>query len=219
MEGLGIWDGQLPDAWRRVEGHGLFDLVRTGVGKANASGAVARVLDPADHGAVISAGIAGALPQGPQGPSGPDCRLGEVVCATRSLFGDEGVGTPDGFITLSELGLGCFPDGSMGATHDPDLVERLGPVCDRRGAIATVSWCSGTDACARAVVSRCGAIAEAMEGAAVCLSALRVSPGIATGEIRVISNTTGDRHAQRWALDESLAVLGDVLGHAARCLA
>ena len=51
-------------AWKLVAVSDRFDVVVTGVGKANAAGAVARVTDPARHGAVLSVGVAGALPRG-----------------------------------------------------------------------------------------------------------------------------------------------------------
>jgi futalosine hydrolase len=47
-----------------------------------------------------------------------------------------------------------------------------------------------------------------MEGAAVALAARRA--GVRYGEVRVISNTTGDRDRQRWAIGAALAVLSDL---------
>lgn len=211
MRGLGLGE-TLPDLWVMSSPHDRFDLIQTGVGKANAAGAVARALDAKRHRGVLSVGIAGALPGGP-------CALGDVVLATRSVFADEGVGTPDRFIPLSEMGFGCFPDGAMGIDHDPAFLDALGPISDHAGAIATVSWCSGDDACARGVATRTGAIAEAMEGAAAALAARRLAPGLSTGELRVISNTTGDRDKQAWALQESLEKLSRVLGLTADALA
>jgi futalosine hydrolase len=49
-----------------------------------------------------------------------------------------------------------------------------------------------------------------MEGAAVALAAVRL--GLAFGELRVISNTTGDRARQQWDLKGALARLTDVIG-------
>lgn len=184
---------------------GVFDVLCTGVGKSNAAGAVGRFLDPGVHRGVLSVGIAGALP-------GSSLELGQSVVASVSVFGDEGIGADTGFLSMSEAGFAPFADGSMGREHDAALTNRLAPLCDRRGVVATVSWCSGSDACAAGVVQRTGAVAEAMEGAAVALAASRVSPRVLSGEIRVISNTTGDRANQRWSLDESLDRLGVVLG-------
>ena len=106
---------------------------------------------------------------------------------------------------MSELGFGAFPGGAMSIDHDGDLLDALR--ADRRGAIATVSQCSGTDAAARAVAARTGGVCEAMEGAAVALAAALHDGSIRTGELRAISNTTGDRSAQVWDLDAALGSL------------
>ena len=84
------------------------------------------------------------------------------------------------------------------------------------GAVATVSTCSGTGEGAEAARIRTGAIAEAMEGAAVGQAVARLSdlqPRCEAGfaELRVISNTTGDRSSQRWDLKGALAVLSDLV--------
>ena len=204
-------DDAIPEAWEMIRCERGFDVLCTGVGKANAAGAAARMLDSSVHTGVLSVGIAGSLP-------GSGLGLCDSVLATTSVFADEGIGADTGFIPMDQAGFGAFPDGRMIAPHDQGLLELLAPCCTHTGPVATVSWCSGSEACARGVVNRTGAIAEAMEGAAVALSARRVSPTIRTGELRVISNTTGDRADQRWALEESLERLGDVFGRVARTL-
>jgi futalosine hydrolase len=60
------------------------------------------------------------------------------------------------------------------------------------------------------VVKRTGALVEAMEGAAAALVARRL--GVPMAEVRVISNTTGDRKAQRWEMSDALATLAQVIG-------
>lgn len=205
LDALSATDRQTHAPWTLARINDRFDVLHTAVGKANAAGAVARYLDPSIHKRVFSVGIAGSLPD-----SG--LVLGDVVGATRSTFADEGIATNSGFIPMSEAGFGAFPDATMHAQHDPRLYADL---CGRLGIVATVSRCSGTDACARAVVDRTGALCEAMEGAAVALSARRIDPSIATAELRVISNTTGDRAAQQWAIDEALQRLCVVLGRLA----
>jgi nucleoside phosphorylase len=69
---------------------------------------------------------------------------------------------------------------------------------------------------AHQVRGRTGAIAECMEGAAVAHVGVRL--GIATGELRVISNTTGDRSGQRWDLKGALSALEKVIGRLAASL-
>lgn len=187
-----------PDPWHRIELAGWADLIATGVGKSNAAGATARHVDPARHRYVLNVGIAGVLP-------GSDLRLLETVAAVRSVFADEGVLSPEGYSSMSARG---FPpistsDGD-GVAADPELTAVLGiPLVQ---VIATVSTCSGTNALAHEIVARTGAEVEAMEGAAVGLVARRL--GLGFGEVRVISNTTGDRGAQRWDLGGALAALG-----------
>ncbi len=182
-----------------------MNLVYTGVGKANAAGAVARVLDPDRHRGVLSVGIAGAMP-------GSDCQLGDVVCACSSIFADEGIETPDGFESCAQMGFSAFENDSDAITHDPRVLDWLVPYSDHVGPIACVSVCSGTDRLAEVLVSRTGAIAETMEGAAVSLAAHRVDRSLLSGELRVISNTVGDRANQCWDLDGALGKLGEVFG-------
>lgn len=185
--------------------HPAIDLVRTGVGKSCAAATVARCCALHSYTTVISAGIAGAL------PVDPAPRIGASIAATRSVFADEGVGAPSGFVPLSDMGFAPFDTGDS-IHHDPDLLELLASITDTTGPIATVSWCSGDDGCAKGVVQRTNAIAEAMEGASCALAAKRAHPDIRTGELRVISNTTGNRDTQRWDLDGALSNLTDVLG-------
>ncbi|MFT5424468.1 MAG: futalosine hydrolase [Phycisphaerales bacterium] len=218
-EGVAIHSGLAARAspgfplWRAVAVAPGFEMVRTGVGPAAAAGGVARSLDPARHTVVISLGVGGALP----GPNAPE--IGSVVLATRSAFADLGLQTPEGYQSLREMGLGIEASGS-GESYTPDsrLAERLMPLADRRAPVATVSTCSGTDARAAAVAERLGPDSEGgvegMEGASVGLVAemlgaemARGLGGVAFAEMRVISNTTGDRSAQRWDLDGALARL------------
>jgi futalosine hydrolase len=182
---------------------GAVDAVVTGVGKANAAGAVGRFADPDAHGAVLSVGIAGALPASEPG-------LRTCVVATRCLYADEGLDSPAGFRDCASMGFPLGPFDGPGPTVPAWLVESLRPLADVAGPIATVSTCSGTDHAAATVRERTGAVAEAMEGAAVAHAAARL--GIAAGELRVISNTTGDRPRQTWDLPGALRVLAGVIG-------
>jgi futalosine hydrolase len=195
----------VPAAWTRGRLTDRIDLLVTGVGKVNAAGACARLLDPGTDGGVINLGLAGALPGGPP--------LLAAVTASRSTFADEGLLSPEGFIDCAAMGfpLGDFSGSSPRA--DPALVAACLACTDASGPVATVSTCSGTDAAAAQVVARTGAVAEAMEGAAVLQVAQRL--GIPAAEVRVISNTTGDRPRQRWDLPGSLACLSRVIGRLA----
>ncbi|HYE60941.1 MAG TPA: futalosine hydrolase [Phycisphaerales bacterium] len=185
--------------WQLIPLTATTDLVITGVGKAPAAGAVARVLN-ASHKLVLSTGIAGTYGHLP---------LLATIAATHSILADEGVATPTGFDDLTALGFAPSPHG-LHIPTDPRALEALRPHCTHTGPIATVSTCSGTDTLARAVSTRTGALAEAMEGAAVALVAERLSVPFA--ELRVISNTTGDRPNQTWRMREALSTLTSVIG-------
>ena len=152
-------------------------------------------------GAVLSAGVAGSLPDG-------GLALREAVVATSCVYAEEGLLAPDGFHDMTGLGfrLGDFEGNAVPV--DGQLLEVIGARF-RAGPIATVATCSGTDAAARAVVQRTGAIAEAMEGAAVVQAARRL--GVAGIELRVISNTTGDRDRQQWDLPGALQALREAV--------
>lgn len=187
--------------WRRMLLQPGVELVVTGVGKVNAAGAVGLLARVSTDRVVVSAGLGGALP-------GQALSIGDTVIASESVYGDEGVETPEGFETLDQIGfpLGPFPNGRI--MGDPTALEAIRPLCDHVGPVATVSTCSGTDARAEAIARRTGAIAEGMEGAAIGHVCARL--GIPFVEVRVISNTTGNRASQQWDLRGSLSKLGAV---------
>lgn len=174
------------------------DVVVAGIGRTNAAAAATQaMLEQGPFVAAISVGIAGALPE-----SG--LAIGDLVVARESVYAEEGLETPEGFGDMRALGfpLGDFEGNRVPA--DPDLLARLAAL-GRVGAVATVATCSGTDRLAQEIVRRTGAIAEAMEGAAVLHAARRLRvPAI---EVRAISNTTGDRGRQRWEIAKAFATL------------
>jgi futalosine hydrolase len=189
-----------------------FRLVVTGIGKVNAAGAVSRAMERGSYRAVINLGIAGTLP-------GSNLDFGQAVLASTSVFADEGIATPDGFQTCSQMGFPLGPFEGNVVPADPALLGLLTPTIlarqGRIGAIATVSTCSGTDVLASSVATRTGAIAEAMEGAAIGQVAARFSdrfPNRRTpfAEVRAVSNTTGDRPTQKWEIKRALAALTEL---------
>lgn len=188
-----------PEELTRLDG-GLWLLV-TGIGKANAAGAVGIALaqNPTDR--VISLGLGGALPD-----SG--LSIGDRVLASRSVFADEGVDTPNGFLDCRSMGFPIYKDDrGLGLECDPELYHQIKGIIDHQSVVATVSTCSGRDELATRIRRRTGAGVECMEGAAVMLTCHRL--GVPAAEIRVISNTTGDRDAQVWDIGRSLRVLGE----------
>lgn len=194
------------EPWRVIP-LSLADMLITGVGKANAAAALAYAFDAARHTLVLNVGIAGALPRADGTPAVP---LAHVLAATRSVYADEGVQTPGRFITMHELGFAPGTFAETGVTPPPELLATVTPYVHITGPIATVSTCSGTDNLAREIAHRTGAIAEAMEGAALAHIAHRL--GAAFLELRAVSNTTGDRTGQQWAIRPALDALATVLG-------
>lgn len=208
-EGSG-W-GDVPE-WtviRPIEGAAV---VRTGVGKVNAGAAAARFGGRSRL--LVSIGIAGALPVS----GGAALEIGAPIVARESVYADEGLLAPAGFKDLAAMGFAPGPAHAPGPAFAGDGASVAALVAAGLGAVrvATVSTCSGTDALAREVAHRTGAQAEAMEGAAVLHAGARL--GLAAVEVRVISNTTGDRDRQVWALDRSLEALRETTARVWRAL-
>lgn len=205
LAGLSTPDTPIPALWEVATVTPQVHVLHTGVSKSNAAGALATTLHPNHpYGAVLSLGIAGALP-------GSGLKVRQSITATACMFADEGLVTVDGFQTLANMG---FPvDSTLEAPEAiptaPVLQHVFRSETDAAGTIATVSTCSGTDAIASEVVRRTGALAETMEGAALALIARR--RGIPYCEVRTISNHTGERAAQQWDIPGAVARLSDIV--------
>jgi futalosine hydrolase len=173
-------------------------VIVAGLGRTNAAAATTEaLLAGVSRPIVLSVGVAGALP-------GSDLAIGEAVAASACVYAEEGLAGPDGFHDVTAIGfpLGDFVGNAVPV--DQRVLGALGGIF-RSAPIATVATCSGTDAAAAEVVRRTAACAEAMEGAAVVHAARRL--GAPAGELRVISNTTGNRPDQHWDLRAALAAL------------
>jgi futalosine hydrolase len=210
--------------WLRVSMATGWSLVRSGVGKVNGAVCVARCLgEKAEpETLVVNVGVCGALPR-VEGmlPNGT------VVVGDASAYADEGVASESGFADMAAMGFEYWPGardsrepgGCSAIPADTALVDAVASRLRQEigtgvavGRIATVSTCSGTEALARDIAGRTGGIAEAMEGAAIghALTRMRVGdPGFL--ELRVVSNTTGERITQQWDLKGALAMLTRVV--------
>ncbi|MEU4080562.1 futalosine hydrolase [Streptomyces venezuelae] len=165
----------------------------------------AGLLDAAPPGAgapydlVVSAGIAGGFQ--------PLAALGAVVVATDVVAADLGAQTPDGYLTVDELGFG------RSAHPVPDaLTGRIAAALDAgglphvRGPVLTVSTVTGTaDRAAELAARHPGAAAEAMEGFGVAEAA--AAYGVPVVEIRAVSNAVGPRDRAAWRIGEALGAL------------
>src|SRR5688572_1846567 len=123
-------------------------VIVCGVGRTNAAAATVEAILRFKLGfdAVISAGVAGALPDS-------ELEIGEALVASSCIYAEEGLITPDGFVPMSAIGfpLGDFEGNAVPV--DESLLEAFGALAPI-GPIATVATCSGTDAAAAEVARR-----------------------------------------------------------------
>ena len=185
-------------------------LAISGIGKSNAAMHTLDLLHQEPASLVIDTGCAGAYPES-------DLRLGDVTLSSASVFADEGVDIGSEFADLQAMGLAIARDpkgqelyNEMPTFLDPTWLPM--PSLDFRvhsGIIATTSTCSGTRETAR--LRARGALAEAMEGAAVALAANET--GCPFVEVRGISNEAGDRDHSRWDIDLACKNAARVVAH------
>jgi futalosine hydrolase len=188
-----------------------IEVAPAGVGAANAAAATARLLTLAEaagepHDGVLSIGIGGGFAD--------VVELGGLVVATRSIAADLGAQSPEGYLTIDELGFGRAV-----SEVDPELHALLrGRLRDAvSGDVLTVSTVTGLAERAEELRRRWPhAAAEAMEGAGVAAAA--AACGVAYAEIRAISNAIGPRDRASWqigaalrALTRAAAAIGDSL--------
>lgn len=193
----------LPEEWQATSIGDRLDILVTGVGKANAAAGTAIALAGDGYSGVINLGICGSL------PIASPLQLGDSIAATRSIYADEGLQLPDGsFVGCADMGFPLGPFDDWGVRADAELLDAFAGQVSVTAPVATVSTCSGTDALASSVIARTWAVAEAMEGAAVGHVASRL--GVPFIELRVVSNTTGDRDRQAWSIGPALRRVGEL---------
>ncbi|MEU9865946.1 futalosine hydrolase [Streptomyces sp. NPDC047971] len=214
FDGPGSGEFPLPGgfALRRHAGPGpegrpaVVDVLVGGVGPASAAAATATALahaaahDPAaprpPYDLVVSAGIAGGFQ--------PLAPLGSVVVSDAVVSADLGAQTPEGFLTVEELGFGR-------SSHAVDraLTGRISAALTRGSRphtvapVLTVSTVTGTAERADELAARHpGAAAEAMEGFGVAEAA--AAYGLPVVEIRAVSNAVGPRDRAAWRIGDAL---------------
>jgi futalosine hydrolase len=176
-----------------------FDVVVAGVGSVAAAISTGSALRKGNYSLVINAGIAGGFMN--------RAKVGSLVVANQIIAADLGAETPEGFLSLDELGFGsssiqldqCLVKRVANALHTAGLPVTTGPVL-------TVSTVTGTATTANELATRVpNAVAEAMEGFGVASSAqAHHLPFI---EIRAISNPVGPRDRDAWQIDQALKAL------------
>jgi futalosine hydrolase len=156
-----------------------------GIGKANAAHGAALLFERFKPARVYAIGIAGAYPS-----SGLD--IGDIAVADKEIYGDEGLMTEDGILTMDELVLpiasvDCCDYYNEFPLFIPDKLKGHKHI----GAFVTVSACTGTLKNGMATCKRFNAICENMEGAAVAHVGLLNN--VPVTEIRGVSNIIEDR--------------------------
>jgi len=177
-----------------------------GMGKTNAAHGLTALLERREVRGIIGFGVAGAY-------AGSGLRVGDVALASQCVYGDEGVETPQGWLSAEGIGIPLLEqDGQpvfneivldvVQVQHATDALTAAG-VHVRVGPFVTVSACSGTAARGEEMAARFGGIVEGMEGAALAhVAALYGCPFL---EVRGISNMVEDRDLSRWHLDAAAA--------------
>jgi futalosine hydrolase len=188
-------------------------LLAGGMGKTNAASAVTAVLERTPVGGVVGFGVAGAY-------EGSGLAPGDVALAASEHYGDEGVATPDGWMSCEGIGIPLLASGEQILFNDfPCDPARLAAVREafpRRGrALAigpfvTVSCCSGTGALGREIAARVdGALCESMEGAAYAhVAATYALPFL---EVRGVSNRVENRDLTGWRLRDAADAAANAL--------
>lgn len=148
---------------------------------------------------VVSAGIGGGFPG--------RADVGSLVVADAMVAADLGSQTPDGFLSVDELGFG-----SSRVAADAVLAARLRHELQRAGLAVsggmavTVSTATGTAETAAELLRRVpDASAEGMEGFGVATAAQQF--GIPALELRAISNAVGPRDRDAWRIKDALDAL------------
>jgi futalosine hydrolase len=195
------------EAWRGTLDDRAVIVLPGGMGKTNAAQALTAVLESENAAAVIGFGVGGAYP-------GSGLDVGSIAVATEETYGDEGVDTPDGWISTEGIGIPLLETGSGRIFNrfplDADLIRAAGEALRaaelpfRAGGFLTVSSCSGTHRRGLELAARFGAICETMEGAAYAhVAAVYERPFL---EVRGISNHVEDRDLARWRIDAATRI-------------
>lgn len=185
-------------------GEAAVVLLVGGMGKTNAAQALTALLETRAVRGVIGFGVGGAYP-------GARLATADVVLASSESYGDEGVETPEGWVSTQAMDIPLLEHGGARWFNRFDLDARRIELARAAlhetgveattGAFLTVSACSGTAHRGEALAKRFGAICETMEGAAYAhVCAHYGQPFV---EVRSISNLVEDRDLSRWRLREA----------------
>lgn len=176
-----------------------FEVIIGGVGPMSAAARTARELASKPYDLVVCAGICGGFVG--------RAEVGSIVVASEIICADLGAETPEGYMSVDELGFGSSRIGV-----DSDLSGSLTAAVKKAGIAAvyapvlTLSTVTGTAQTTAELLLRVPtAAAEAMEGFGVATAALDFSLPIV--ELRAVSNAIGPRDKSAWRIKEALGAL------------
>lgn len=189
-----------------------IDVLASGAGPVSAAASTAAALSMAavTYNLVISAGIGGGFPG--------RAEIGSLVLASKIVSADLGAETPNGLLSLDELGFGSSSVAAsdtwnkrlLRALASEQLEASLAPAI-------TVSTATGTAATAELRTRLVpGAASEGMEGYGVAIAASQ--QGIPVTELRAISNAVGPRDRSAWRIDVALQALETAIWAIAKSL-
>lgn len=185
--------------WRGLQADSRFKVIIGGVGPMSAAARTARELASQPYDLVVCAGICGGFVG--------RADVGSIVVASEIICADLGAETPDGYMSVDELGFG-----SARISVDSDLSGSLTAAVKKAGIpavcapVLTLSTVTGTaQTTAELLVRVPKAAAEAMEGFGVATAALDF--GLPIVELRAVSNAIGPRDKSAWRIKEALSAL------------
>ena len=177
-------------------------LVTTGIGLVNTAQALTAMLETRTVHRIIQLGIGGAYPSS-------SLHLGDVAVATQEIAAEYGVVDDDGWsggdtigIPLIESEPPTYNHISLDKPFGKDALRAAQSLADdanytvASGPFVTVQTVTGSEAQAKCLDERFGALCENMEGAAsahVC-----AIYGVPLAEVRGISNIIEKRDLSRW---------------------
>jgi len=178
-----------------------IDLLVTGVGSVSTSWAMMKWFssNPGPE-LAINIGIAGSYSD--------DIAVGDVVAPVSDCFADSGVESEEGFITLTEAGMGdpFMSGGKMVSDniYTTVLMKMLRPV-----SAVTVNTVTGSADTIRKITGKFNPGIETMEGAAFFYICLREKiPFVA---LRSISNRLEPRNRKKWDIHLAVSNLSEKL--------
>lgn len=179
LDGLGVQEDVRRNRWQAYR-YNTLTVLQTGVGKANAAGALSAELlqakfDEKPYAAVLSLGISGSY---------DTLAIGATILADAAILADEGLENADGFESIEDRGW------ALTRFQLPHLDFQTVLKPDHIGTVATISAIAGTRALAAEYRRRTEAIAEDMETAALALVCQHYEVPLAA--LRIVSNQCGE---------------------------